>query len=85
MNQDKILNDNYKRINQISARCMRVIDLALILGFFYCYFISDIDPMLLAIVFGACFFVALIPTLVVNVLKIDHSAITKHVVIVCIS
>lgn len=84
MNQDKILNDNYKRINQISARCMRVIDLALILGFFYCYFISDIDPMLLAIVFGACFFVALIPTLVINVLKIDHSAITKHVVIVCI-
>lgn len=80
-----MLKDNYKRINQVSARCMRVIVLALLIAYAYLYFVSPLEPLLLTIGFGIAIFVALIPSLVINVLKIDSSPITKHVVIMCIS
>lgn len=78
------MNDNYRRINQISAKCMRVIVLMLLIMFGYCYFTTDIDLALLVIFFASSVIIALIPTLVVNVFKFDSSPITKHVVIICI-
>ncbi|MCM1272515.1 MAG: HD domain-containing protein [Clostridium sp.] len=84
MNSNKMMNDNYRRINQISARCMRVIVLMLLIMFGYCYFTTDIDLALLIIFFASSVIIALIPTLVVNVFKFDSSPATKHVVILCI-
>lgn len=84
MNSNNTMNDNYRRINQISAKCMRVIVLMLLIMFGYCYFTTDIDLALLVIFFASSVIIALIPTLVVNVFKFDSSPMTKHVVIVCI-
>ncbi len=84
MNSNNTMNDNYRRINQISAKCMRVIVLMLLIMFGYCYFTTDIDLALLVIFFASSVIIALIPTLVVNVFKFDSSPITKHVVIICI-
>ncbi len=56
----------------------------LLIIFAYCYFLTDIDFNLLVIFFGSSIFVALIPTLVINVFKIDSSEGTKHIVIVCV-
>lgn len=83
MEQKRILNDNYIKINQISARCMRVVVLLLLAVGIYCYFMTQIDELLLIIFFGSSIFCALIPTLLINILKFDHSPITKHIVIIC--
>ncbi len=83
MKSNNLMQDNYRKINQISARCMRVIVFMLLLMFGYCFFVSEIDKTILIIFFGTCIIIALIPTLVVNVLKIDNSPLTKHVVIMC--
>lgn len=84
MKQNNLMNENYIKINQISARCMRVIALVLLIAFGYCYFVTDIEFTLLIIFFGCAIFVALIPSLVINVLKFDKSPSTKHIVIICI-
>ncbi len=84
MKQNNLINENYIKINQISARCMRVIALVLLIAFGYCYFTTDIDFTLLVIFFASAIFVALLPSLVINILKFDKSPITKHIVIICI-
>ncbi len=84
MGQNKLVQDNYRQINQISARCMRIVCLVLLIAFGYCYFLTDLDFYLMVVFFGASIFVALIPTLVVNVFKADSSEGIKFVVIVCV-
>ncbi|MGN0367195.1 MAG: HD-GYP domain-containing protein [Wujia sp.] len=84
MNKANLIHDNYIRINQISARCMRVIFLILAAAFGYCYFATNIDVALLTIFFASSMFVALIPTLIINILKFDDLRITKHIVIICV-
>lgn len=56
----------------------------MLIVFVYCYFLTDLDFYLMVIFFGSSIFVALIPTLIINVFKIDSSEGTKHVVIICI-
>lgn len=84
MNQNNLMNENYIKINQISARCMRVIAIVLLIAFGYCYFVTDLDITLMVIFFATAIFVALIPTLIINVFKFDKSPLTKHIVILCI-
>lgn len=84
MNQNNLMNENYIKINQISARCMRVIAIVLLISFGYCYFVTDLDITLMVIFFATAIFVALIPTLIINVFKFDKSPLTKHIVILCI-
>lgn len=84
MNQNNLMNDNYIKINQISARCMRVIAVVLLIAFGYCYFLTELDDTLMVLFFATAIFVALIPTLVINVFKFDKSPVTKHIVILCI-
>ncbi len=85
MEQNNLIRDNYKKINQISARCMRIIVLLLVIAFAYCYYMTDLDVMLLIIFFATSIFISLIPTLVINVFKKDESPATKYMVIICIS
>lgn len=84
MNQNNLMNENYIKINQISARCMRVIAIVLLIAFGYCCFVTDLDITLMVIFFATAIFVALIPTLIINVFKFDKSPLTKHIVILCI-
>lgn len=63
---------------------MRIIALILVLMFVYCYFLSSIDRALLIVFFALSIFVALIPTLLINVFKLDNRNGTKHVVILCV-
>ena len=83
-NKEKLIQDNYSKINQISARCMRVIVAILALAFVYCYFGTDMDESVLIVFFASAIFIALIPTLIINILKFDHAPVTKHIVIICV-
>lgn len=85
MEQNSIMRDNYKKINQISARCMRVVALLILIIFVYCFFTLEIDKTLLIIFFAASIIIALVPTLFINVFKFDSSPATKLIVIFCIS
>ncbi len=84
MGQDKIIKDNYTKINQISARCMRVICIVLLGFFLYCVNFSEIEFSILVVFFATSMFVAIIPTLLINVLKLDKQPVTKYIVITCI-
>lgn len=84
MKRESLIQDNYIKVNQISARCMRLIILILALAFGYCYFTTDLDDSILIIFFASAIFVALIPTLLINILKFDYAPITKHIVIICV-
>lgn len=84
MKSDSIVKDNYKKINQLSARCMRALIALMVLGFVYSFFVSDIDRALLVILFSVSVIIALIPVLVINIFKWDESRFTKHIVIICI-
>lgn len=84
MQKEKITRENYIKINQISARCMRVIALMLLVACAYCYLITDIDVLLLIIAFGSSIIISLLPSLIINVFKLDSSPGTKHFVIICI-
>ncbi len=83
-NKNNLINENYVKINQISARCMRVIAIVLLITFGYCNLLTDVDFTLMTIFFASSIFVALIPTLIINILKIDDSPATKHIVIICV-
>lgn len=84
MKSDTILKDNYKKINQLSARCMKALIALMVLGFIYSFFVSNIDRALLVILFSVAVIVALIPILLISIFKWDYSRFTKHVVIICI-
>ncbi|MDD6328691.1 MAG: HD-GYP domain-containing protein [Eubacteriales bacterium] len=85
MKKHSLLNENYAKINQISAKCMRIFVIVLLMVYIYAWFFSKLDHALLTIVFGLSIFVAIIPTIVINIFKFDSSPITKHIVILCIS
>ena len=82
--QNSVLDDNYRKINQISARCMRVMAFILLVAFVYCYLGIDIDRTLLIIFFASAILIALIPTIFINVFKFDSSPVTKYIVLFCI-
>lgn len=84
MEQHKVIQENYVKINQISAKCMRIIAVVLAMAFVYCLVFSEIDKYILIIFFASCIFVALIPSLFINVFKFDHSNMTKYMVVICI-
>lgn len=81
---NNLIQENYIRINQISARCMRIIVFILLIAFGYCYFMTELDDSLLVIFFASSIILALIPSLVINVFKFDSSPLTKYIVIFCI-
>lgn len=84
MNSNNLINDNYAKINQIAARCMRIIAIVILASYGYSVVFSGMDQALLTIVFGLAIFVAIIPTILINIFKFDSSRITKYLVILCI-
>ncbi len=77
--------DNYRKINLIAAKCMRIIVLVLLIGMVFCLYASKVDSTLCIIFFSSAVLLALIPSVVINVMKKDEAAYTKYVVIICVS
>lgn len=84
MNSRSLINDNYAKINQIAARCMRIIAIVILAAYGYTVAFSGMDQALLTIVFGLAIFVAIIPTVLINIFKFDSASVTKYIVILCI-
>ena len=79
------MRDNYRKINLIAARCMRIVAIILFLGMIYAIFAAKIDTVFTFAFFGGSILLALIPSVLINIMKIDTAAYIKFVVIICVS
>ena len=70
MKSDSILKENYKKINQLSARCMKALIILLVFGFAYSFILGDVDRALLVILFSVAIIVTMVPILLINILKL---------------
>lgn len=83
--REKLERDNLRRINLIAAKSMRLIAVILVVAMLLCMYISDMDAKVLLIAFSSCVVVALIPSLIINVLKLDTKHYTMIIVVSCVS
>ncbi len=81
MEKEELKRQNYSDINRISAKCMRIMIYFLLV--FYAFFIlqGKFDFVICSVTFGICLVCALIPSIVVNLFKMDSHPVTKHIII----
>ena len=82
MEKEKQLQENYSQINRISVKCMRIVIYLLLIYYVLLFFNKKYDIFILTITFSICIAVAIIPNIVVGLLKIDKSGATKYVILV---
>ncbi len=82
MEKEKQLQENYSQINRISVKCMRIVIYLLLIYYVLLFFNKKYDIFILTITFVICIVVAIIPNIVVGLLKIDKSGATKYVILV---
>ncbi len=82
MEKEKQLQENYSQINRISVKCMRIVIYLLLIYYVLLFFNNKYDIFILTITFVICIVVAIIPNIVVGLLKIDKSRATKYVILV---
>jgi hypothetical protein len=81
MGSDRLLNDNYIKINHIASKCMRLFILLIIIYWGFAYLSEQCDMVILSISMALCCFFAFLPTLLVDILKKNESKYIKYVVI----
>lgn len=83
MDKDYILKKNYRNINHIVAKCMRIVFYFMMGILIFSLTISSGTEQQLAIIcFGTCGLLLLFPTLLVNIFDIRHSLV-KFIIITC--
>ncbi len=82
MNKDELIKGDYSDINRISAKCMRIVIYFLLIYYAYFILMNKYNMITCSIVFGACVIIAIIPSIVVNLFKLDSKAYTKHIILV---
>ena len=83
MNREIQLKENYKRINHIAAKCLRILILFLAVAFVFSIFVASLDFIYIVLYFSLAIIFAIIPTIIISVLKFDTAPYIKHVVIFC--
>lgn len=82
MDKEQLKERDYSDINRISAKCMRIMIYFLIVFYAFFIFQGKFDILICSITFGICVLIALIPSIVVNVFKLDSHPVTKHIILV---
>ena len=83
--KEKLERDNLRRINLIAARSTRLIAVILIVAMLLCMYISKMDAKVLLIAFSGCAFAALIPSVLINIFKLDTKHYIRVIVVTCVS
>ncbi len=81
MNKKQMMQNFISDINIVSARCLRIFAYFLIVYYFYFAIVVDVDIVMLSVVLGITFVLALIPTFVVLYMDKSGKAYTKHIII----
>lgn len=81
MGSSHLLDDNYKKINHIASKCMRIFIVLIVVMWIYAFLSKDCNRVILTVSMAACLVISLIPTIVIDFCKIDKSGSTKVIVI----
>lgn len=83
MDRDLLIRKNMLEVNKVAAKCLRITVLFLI--FLWLFLITDYfesDKYMLTLIFVYCILLLLIPTVLINVLRLETQRI-KYYVILC--
>ena len=81
MGSSHLLDDNYKKINHIASKCMRIFIVLIFAMWVFAFLSNSCDRVVLTISMAGCLVLALIPTIVIDIFKQDQSSATKVIVI----
>lgn len=84
MNDNRLLKDNYIKINHIAAKCMRFFVALIVALWAFAFFSRECNLVVVTICMVLCCIFSLIPTLVIDFFKHDRNEAIKYVVI-CIA
>ena len=84
MNDNRLLKDNYIKINHIAAKCMRFFVALVVALWAFAFFSRECNLVVVTICMVLCCIFSLIPTLVIDFFKHDRNEAIKYVVI-CIA
>ena len=83
MDRQLLIKINTLEVNKLAAKCLRIATLFLIsLWIFVMTDYYNFDKYIVSVIFVACFLLLLIPSVLVNILKLEHQWI-KYYVIMC--
>jgi HD-GYP domain-containing protein (c-di-GMP phosphodiesterase class II) len=81
MGSKNLLNENYKTINHIASKCLRIFAGLMVIFWVFAFISNDCNRVILSITMGGCIVLTFIPTLIIDILKIDSTSMTKYTVI----
>lgn len=81
MESNRLLRDNYIKINHIASKCMRLFVLLIILYWIVTYIGGRCNFVILCSCMSACCILALFPTLFIDILKNNKGKCIKYIVI----
>ena len=81
MESNRLLSDNYIKINHIASKCMRLFAILILLYWVFTYIGGQCNIVLLCSCMGLCCILTLIPTIFIDLLKNNEGKCIKYVVI----
>lgn len=84
MENNRLLNDNYIKINHIAAKCMRFFVALIVALWIFAFFNKDCDHVVVTITMIICCVISILPTFVIDIFKHDKDNSVKYIVI-CIA
>lgn len=81
MGNSRLLDDNYKKINHIASKCMRIFIVLIAVMWIYAFISNDCNRIVLSVSMGGCLILSLTPTIIIDICKVDNSVSTKIIVI----
>ena len=81
MESNRLLSDNYIKINHIASKCMRLFVILILLYWVFTYIGGQCNIVLLCSCMGVCCILALAPTLFIDIFKNNESQCIKYIVI----
>lgn len=81
MESNRLLSDNYIKINHIASKCMRLFVILILLYWIFTYIGGQCNPVVLCSCMGVCCILALTPTVFIDMLKNNQGKSIKYIVI----
>ena len=82
MESNRLLNDNYIKINHIAAKCMRIFAALIVALWIFASFSGECDMIVVTICMLICCIISLLPTFVIDIFKHDRNQSVKYIVII---
>lgn len=82
MEGNRLLSDNYIKINHIAANCMRIFAVLIVALWIFASLSGECDMFVVSVCMLICFAISFIPTLVIDIFKHEKSQAIKYIVVI---